>query len=81
MFNSPANLRKFHQRKRDKSCFFEKHYAGARANIEQKPYGASLGVNKLNNFCCSHSINKRFVSTSCALISAKNFSCHAKLNY
>ena len=28
--------------KREHKSFLQKHYAGARANIEQKPYGASL---------------------------------------
>ena len=28
--------------KRKYKIFSEKHYAGARANIEQKPYGVSL---------------------------------------
>ena len=28
--------------KRENKNFLQKHYAGARANIEQKPYGASL---------------------------------------
>ena len=32
--------------------FLEKHYAGARANIEQKLYGGSLNDGKIFFFVC-----------------------------
>ena len=48
-----------------KQFFLEKHYAGARANIEQKPHGASLKsqrgneVRKMVNFELSYICHNR----------------------
>ena len=33
------------ERRKDKNFSLEKEYAGARANIEEKPYGATLNNN------------------------------------
>ena len=51
MFNSPANLRKFHRRKRDKSCSKDPYFLYRKTSRNGKELGQDLYLNvrKLSN--------------------------------